>query len=159
MAAFRGHGRNPSRGEARSKKKKTNKPVAKKKAARKKPAKKSASRSLARAGARLAATGGRTSQITIFVFKTGAGTKIRTAPQRAYAGPGFVEWTVVNMVDGSNIPVTLTWPDGGPWGKEPIEIRDGMQRLEIGSEPRGRFKYVVHALDAQEDPEVEIPEM
>jgi hypothetical protein len=142
-----------------SKKKKKGKPATKKTAARKKVTRKSASKSLARAGARLAATGGRTSQITIFVFKTGTGTKIRTAPQRAYAGPGFVEWTVVNMVDGSNIPATITWPDGGPWGKEPIEIRDGMERREIPGEPKGRYKYVVHALDAQEDPEVEIPEM
>jgi hypothetical protein len=126
---------------------------------KKKKGKPAAKKAVKKKVARLAATGGRTSQITIFVFRTGAGTKIRTAPQRAYAGPGFVEWTVVNMVDGSNIPVTITWPGGGPWGKEPIEIRDGMERREIGSEPRGRFKYVVHALDAQEDPEVEIPEM
>lgn len=126
---------------------------------KKKKGKPAAKKAVKKKVARLAATGGRTSQITIFVFRTGAGTKIRTAPQRAYAGPGFVEWTVVNMVDGSNIPVTLTWPEGGPWGKEPIEIRDGMERREIGSEPRGGFKYVVHALDAQEDPEIEIPEM
>jgi hypothetical protein len=100
-----------------------------------------------------------TSQVTIFVFRTGAGNKIRTAPQRAYAGPGSIEWTIVNLVDGSNIPATLSWPgaNGGPWGKEPIEIRDGRLNKEIPAGVEGTFKYVVRALDAQEDPEVEIP--
>ena len=113
----------------------------------------------ASAGPRTASTGGRTAQATIFIFRTGSGTKIRTAPQKLFAGPGFIEWTVVNLVDGSNVPVTLTWPNGGPWGKEPVELRDGMTRKSLEGATAGTYKYVVHGLDAQEDPEVEIPEM
>jgi hypothetical protein len=101
----------------------------------------------------------RTSYATIFIFKTGTGTKIRTAPQRLFAGPGAIEWTVVNLVDGSNVPVTLSWPNGGPWGKEPLDIRDGMVIRSLDDARKGRYKYVVRALDATEDPEVEIPEM
>jgi hypothetical protein len=112
--------------------------------------------------ARLAATtasepSGRTSQITIFIFKTGSGNRIRTSPQRAYAGPGHVEWTVVNLIDGSDVPVRITWPDGGPFGKE-INVRSWQRESVEGVKP-GRYKYVVHALDAVEDPELEIPEM
>ena len=125
------------------------------------PKKKTAKRSAARArpSARLAAAvGGRTSQVTIFLFRTSHGNKIRTAPQRAYAGPGFVEWTVVNLIDGTDVPVTITWPDGGPWGKEPIEIRS-MVRLNCDDVAPGRYKYVVSAFDAREDPEIEFPEI
>lgn len=105
------------------------------------------------------ATTRRTSQITIFLFKTPAGTQIRTAPQLAFAGPGHIEWTVVNLIDGDmTVPVTISWPGGGPWGKDPIVIRDGVARVEVGS-IEGRFKYVVSALDAEEDPEIEIPEV
>jgi hypothetical protein len=108
--------------------------------------------------ARLAAApSGRTSQATIFLFRTGNGNKIRTSPQRAYAGPGHIEWTVVNLIDGTEAPVTITWPDGGPWGKDPIEIRNSVRR-NCDNVPPGRYKYVVSAYDAQEDPEVEFPE-
>jgi hypothetical protein len=103
------------------------------------------------------ATGGRTSQITIFLFRTSQGNKIRTAPQRAYAGPGFVEWTVVNMIDGSDVPVRITWPQGSPFAKESIEFR-GRQRESADGVTPGVYKYVVHAFDTQEDPEVEFPE-
>ena len=136
--------------------KKKGKPAAKK-APKKKAAKKSAAK--ARPSARLAAApAGRTSQATIFLYRTGQGNKIRTAPQRAYAGPGHIEWTVVNLIDGSDVPVTITWPDGGPWGKEPIEFHS-MVRLNVDDVPQGRYKYVVSAFDAREDPELEIPEM
>jgi hypothetical protein len=108
---------------------------------------------------RAAATTGRTAYATIFIFRTSSGTRIRTAPQHLYAGPGAIEWTVVNLVDGSNVPVTLTWPNDGPWGKEPMQIRDGMLRRKLDDAKEGHYKYVVHALDATEDPEVEIPEM
>src|SRR5688572_10454432 len=101
---------------------------------------------------------GRTSQVTVFIFRTSQGNKIRTAPQLAFAGPGHVEWTVVNLVDGTDVPVTITWPDGGPWGKEPLTVR-GCQREPADGVTPGRYKYVVSALDAQEDPEVEFPEM
>ena len=134
--------------------KKKGKPAAKK--APKKAAKKSVSKS--RTAPRLTAeTGGSTSQATIFIFRTGQGNKIRTSPQRMYAGPGHVEWTVVNLVDGSDVPVTITWPDGGPWGKEPLEVRSWTRKSADGVKP-GVYKYVVSALDAQEDPEVEFPQ-
>lgn len=130
----------------------------KKKAAPKKSAKRSVSKS--RTGARLAgaAATGRTLHTTIFLFRTGNGNKIRTSPQRLYANPGdFIEWTVVNLIDGSDVPVTLTWPEQGPWGKDPIEIK-GWTRMPFGDAPSGRFKFVVSALDVQEDPEVEVPD-
>ena len=136
--------------------KKKGKPAAKK-ASKKKAAKKSAAK--ARPAAHFgAAPAGRTSQVTIFLFRTGQGNKIRTAPQLAFAGPGHIEWTVVNLIDGSDVPVTITWPEGGPWGKEPIEIRS-MVRLNADQVRPGRYKYVVSAFDAREDPELEFPEI
>ena len=134
------------------------KKTAPKKASPKKATKKSASKS--RAVARLAGTAstGRTLHVTIFLYRTGHGNKIRTSPQRLYANPGdFIEWTVVNLIDGTDVPVTLTWPEAGPWGKEPIEIRS-WDRKAFGEAPSGRFKFVVSALDAQEDPEIEMPD-
>ena len=101
---------------------------------------------------------GRTSQVTIFLFRTSNGNKIRTSPQHAFAGPGYIEWTVVNLIDGSDVPVTISWPNGGPWGKDPVAIRSFERKDCNGVEP-GRYKYVVSAYDTQEDPEVEFPEM
>ena len=104
-------------------------------------------------------SGGRTVSATIFIYRTSNGNKIRTSPQRLFANPGDrIEWTVVNMVDGTEVPVTITWPDSGPWGKEPIIFRND-DRKEVGASATGRFKYVVSALDAQEDPEVMIPDV
>jgi hypothetical protein len=128
------------------------------KAAAKTTSRKAPRRAAGRTAAAAAGTG-RTAQATIVIFRTGQGTRIRTAPQRLYAGPGAIEWTVLNLVDGTNVPVTLTWPNGGPWGNQPIEIRDGMSRISLEGAKEGRFKYVVSALGATEDPEVEIPEM
>lgn len=126
----------------------------------KKAPKKAATRKAAAAGTRrtasLASTGS-TSQITIFLYRTGNGNKIRTAPQKAFAGPGHVEWTVVNLIDGSDVPVTITWPNGGPWGKEPMGIRSYQRHSADGVAP-GVYKYVVSALDAHEDPEIEFPQ-
>jgi len=142
-------------------KKKKGKPAVKqapkKKTAPKKTARKSVSKS--RSGARLAGGAtGRTLTVTIFLFRTGNGNKIRTSPQRVYANPGdHVSWNVVNLVDGSDVPVTITWPGEGPWGKDPIVIHSSERKL-MGGASYGRFKYVVSALDAQEDPEVECPE-
>jgi len=126
------------------------------KAPKKKAAKKSTatSRPLARAAS---GGGGTTSQITIFLYRTGAGNKIRTSPQKAYAGPGWVEWTVVNLIDGTDVPVRITWPNGSPFGDQELAIR-GWQRVSAEGVKAGVYKYVVHALDAQEDPEVEFPE-
>jgi hypothetical protein len=100
-----------------------------------------------------------TSQITIFLFRTSSGNKIRTAPQRAYANPGGrLEWTVVNMIDGSDVPVRLTWPGGSPFGRDSVEFK-GRQSEMLEGAKTGRYKYVVHALDAIEDPEIEIPDI
>ena len=126
-------------------------------APKKKAAKKSAAAS--RRSARTAVTVDTTitSQITIFLFRTGSGNRIRTAPQHAYAGPGHVEWTVVNLIDGSEVPVRLTWPNGGPWGNQALEFRSWNRVSADGVKP-GTYKYVVHALDTQEDPEIEFPQ-
>jgi hypothetical protein len=114
------------------------------------------SRSAAPSGAGAEAAG-RTLTVTVFLFRTGNGNKIRTSPQRIYANPGDrIAWNVVNLIDGTDVPVTLTWPEAGPWGKDPIQIRS-WDKKPVADTP-GRFKYVVSALDAQEDPEVEIPE-
>ena len=125
-----------------------------KKAAARKPAARSRTASLAGGE-----SGGRTVTGTIFIYRTGQGNKIRTTPQRMFANPGDrIEWSVVNLVDGSDVPVTITWPEGGPWGKEPVSFRSN-DRKALSSEAKGRFKYVVSALDAQEDPELEIPDV
>ena len=106
-----------------------------------------------------ATTTATTSPITIFLFRTGSGNKIRTAPQRAYANPGgHFEWTVVNMIDGSDVPVRLTWPEGSPFPKDAVEFKGRQRESTEGVKP-GRYKYVVHALDAVEDPEIEIPDL
>ena len=127
-------------------------------AARKAPKKKAAARSTAPRTA-IAAEGGRTVYATIFIYRTGSGTRIKTSPQRIYANPNDrIEWSVVNMVDGSDVPVTITWPEQGPWGKQPIEFRN-FDRKAIDGAASGRYKYVVSALGAQEDPEVEIPDI
>ena len=112
----------------------------------------------ARAAGTTSASSGRTVQATIFLYRTGSGNKIRTSPQRMYANPGdHVSWTVVNMVDGSDVPVTITWPEGGPWGRQ-LQLRS-WDRQSLADAKPGRYMYVVTALDAQEDPELEIPEM
>ena len=126
-------------------------------AARKAP-KKAAKKAAARGGLQQSMASGElapTSQVTIFLFRTGSGNKIRTAPQRAYAGPGDIEWTVVNMIDGSDVPVRLTWSGETPF--KPLEFRNRhTEPIPAGAKP-GVYKYVVHAYDTQEDPEVEIP--
>ena len=124
-------------------------------AGRKAPRKAPKKMAAARRGSRLASNGGvtHTAQVTIFLFRTSSGNKIRTAPQRAYAGPGTIEWTVVNMIDGSDVPVRITWVDA-PF--KPLEFRSRhSEPVPVGA--KGLFKYVVHAYDTQEDPEVEIP--
>ena len=140
--------------------KKKGKPAKKgpKKPPKKAPARKAAARPRA---ASLAGgeSGGRTVTGTIFIYRTASGNKIRTTPQRMFANPGDrIEWSVVNLVDGSEVPVTITWPESGPWGKEPISFRSSDRRPLSGA-ATGRFKYVVSALDAQEDPELEIPDV
>jgi hypothetical protein len=102
---------------------------------------------------------GRTRSATITIYRTGAGNKIRTTPQRLYANStDHIEWNVINLVDGSDVPVTITWPEGGPWGKEPIGLHS-WDRKPLAGAAKGRYKYVVSALDAVEDPEIEIPDV
>lgn len=125
-------------------------------AARKAPARKTTARR--RTTSTVAAeTTGITSQVTIFLYRTASGIRIRTSPQRAYAGPGHIEWTVVNLVDGTDVPVRITWPGESPWTKDPIEVRSWFRRSADGVKP-GVYKYVVHAFDAIEDPEIEFPQ-
>ena len=142
-------------------KKKALKKVAKKapkKAVKRKAAKKSASKARATASLAAVAPARRTKTATIFIFKTEGGTRIRTSPQRLYANPGdSVEFNVVNMIDDSEVPVTIVFPGGGPWGKVPFEIRN-WDRKPTGDAPLGRFKYTITALDAEEDPEIELPD-
>lgn len=120
---------------------------------------KPARRSVSRATATLAADGSKTVNATIFIYRTGNGNRIRTSPHRLYANPDDrIAWTVVNLVDGSDVPARITWPGEGPWGKEPIDVR-GYEPKRLESAKAGTYKYVVSALDAVEDPEIEIPEM
>ena len=132
------------------------KKVAKKKAVKKAVKRAASTRSLMQeAGESLA----RTRSATITIYRTGAGNKIRTTPQRLYANAtDHIEWNVINLVDGTDVPVTITWPEGGPWGKEPIGLRS-WDRKPLGGAAKGRYKYVVSALDAVEDPEIEIPDI
>ena len=128
------------------------------KAAARKAPKKAVRKAVARGRTRLTAAGGEfapTSQVTIFLLKTSSGNRIRTAPQRAYAGPGNIEWTVVNLIDGSDAPVRITWV-GQESPFKPLEFRNRHSE-PVPEGVKGVFKYVVHAYDAQEDPEVEIP--
>jgi hypothetical protein len=130
------------------------------KAAKKAVTKKKASRpaARARASASAAAGSGITRQATVIIYRTGSGNKIRTVPQKLYANPGDrIEWSVVNLVDGSDVPVTISWPEKSPFGGGPISFKS-VDRRALDSGAQGRFKYVVSALDATEDPEVEIPD-
>lgn len=142
--------------------KKKGKPAkaAPKKKAAKNPVKKAVKKAAARPAARAAgASLARTRSATITIYRTGAGNKIRTTPQRLYANStDHIEWNVINLVDGTDVPVTITWPEGGPWGKEPISLRS-WDRKPLGGAANGRYKYVVSALDAVEDPEIEIPDI
>ena len=125
------------------------------------PKKKAASRPAmrARASATQSGEGGYTRQATIFIYRTGSGNKIRTSPQKIYANPGDrIEWSVVNLVDGSDVPVTISWPEKSPFGDGPFSFKS-VDRRALASGAQGRFKYVVSALDAVEDPELEIPDI
>jgi hypothetical protein len=139
--------------------KKSAKKAVKKKAVKKKAVKKSASRARVSA-ASLAAPERtpRTKTANIFIFQTGTGVKIRTSPQRLYANPGdHVEFNVVNMIDDSDAPVTIEFPEGGPWGKDPFEIRS-WGRKPLTDATAGRYKFTVRGLGVEEDPELEIPD-
>lgn len=121
-----------------------------------KRAKKPAAR---RSTARVAAATKRTAAATIFVYTANGETRVRTSPQYLVAGPGFIEWTVVNLASGdADVPVRISWPKPGPWGNIPIDIR-GHVRLPVPDTAEGHFKYNVTVGGYTEDPELEIPEV
>lgn len=100
----------------------------------------------------------RTKTANVFIFKTDSGVRIRTSPQRIYVNhTDSVEFNVVNMVDGSDVDVTIEFPGGGPWGNKPFTVRNWARKRLAGA-AEGRFKYVVRAMGVEEDPELEIPE-
>jgi hypothetical protein len=132
-------------------------------AAKKAPKKKAAKKAVKKASRALTAGPApertpRTKTANIFIFKTDAGVRIRTSPQRLYANPGdHVEFNVVNMVDGSDEAVTIEFAGGGPWGKDPFQVRN-WDRKPLTDPALGRFKYTVSAYGYVEDPEIEMPD-
>lgn len=105
------------------------------------------------------AGGPRTVTATILIFSAGGTTTIRTTPQRIYANPGDrVQWSAVNLIDGSEPEVTVSFPRGGPFADREIRFR-GLDHRRVPAAAAGQFKYDVSALGATEDPEIEIPEM
>lgn len=138
---------------------KKKKPAARKTA--KKTTKKTAVKAKARAAARPAAKPtNRTAAATIFVYNVDGQTRVRTSPQILPAGPGFIEWTVVNLHSDDKVDVEISWPDGSPWGgREPIWIKDGNARIPMTGAKDGRYKYNVTVNGYTEDPEIEIPWM
>lgn len=117
----------------------------------KKPARKAGARSAAAPVNRLSAA-------TIFIYKVDGATRVRTSPQRVGAGPGFLEWTVVNLASDEKVDVEITWPAESPWGgKDPISIKDGNCRKSMVGAKDGIYKYNVTANGYTEDPEIEIP--
>ena len=141
-----------------------------KKAAKKAPAKKTAAKKTASKMARTAAAATRrptgkvaaeypqtTRAVTIFLYKTAGGHRIRTSPQLLVAEPGYIEWTVVNLASDEPVDVEINWPNGSPWGGKPITIKNGNERMSLENVKAGRFKYSITANGYTEDPEVDIP--
>jgi hypothetical protein len=142
-----------------SKKKKKQAAPAKKKAVKKakKPARKGGA---SMASATLAgAPRNRTAAATIFLYEVNGEARVRTSPQLLAAGPGHIEWTVVNLTSSDPVDVEITWQTESPWGgNQPIVIRNGNERRSLVGSRDGRFKYNVTANGYTEDPEIEIPE-
>ncbi len=141
---------------SKKKKKPSAKKPVKKTVPKKKPARSAARRAPVRTLA--AAAAGRTSQATIFLYTVDGGIRVRTSPHLMTAGPGHIEWTVVNLASDDAIAVEITFPKEGPWGGQPILIKDGWIRLSLDGAAEGRFRYNVTANGFTEDPEIEIPE-
>ena len=135
-------------------KKAAKKAIVKKTANKKAPAKKAAP---ARRAVATLAAGKRTTAATIFVYKVDGSYRVRTSPQLLSAAPGYIEWTVVKLASDEQVDVEITWPDGGPWGKDPIRFK-GNDRKSLADAKPGRYKYNVTANGYTEDPEVEFPE-
>ena len=109
-----------------------------------------------RAGA--AAVSQRTAAATIFVYQVNGETRVRTAPQLLGAGPGSIDWTVVNLASDTPVDVDITWHGDSPWGgREPIKIKGGNYRRSLVGARPGRYKYNVTVNGFTEDPEIEIP--
>ena len=134
------------------------------KAAAKKAPKKKAAKEVSRAAA---APGGdrrprrrhARRRSTIFIFRHRLGQQDPHLAAACLRRPRHVEWTVVNLIDGTDVPVTIYVAQRQPVGQgADSRFAAGNARLQLPSGVKpGRFKYVVHALDAQEDPEIEIP--
>ncbi len=140
-------------------KKKPGKKTIKKVAAKKKaPAKKPAGKKRAATSRTAAVQSKKTAAATIFLYKTDGGFRVRTSPQLLTAGPGYIEWTVVNLASDEVVDVEITWPAGSPWGGAPIQIKNGNERKSLADAKAGRFKYNVTANGYTEDPEIEYPE-
>ena len=132
-------------------------------AAKKAPKKQGGERSTAAAAARLAATGGRRRRHDRRRSRSSSsGPAGQQDPDRATAAPTRVpvsiEWTVVNLVDGTDVPVTLTWPQRRPVGQGADRIRSSNRRESPSGVKPGDYQVRRHALDAQEDPEIEFPQ-
>lgn len=107
---------------------------------------------------RRAAASQRTAAATIFVYQVNGETRVRTSPQLLGAGPGSIEWTVVNLASDTPVDVDLTWQNDSPWGgREPIKIKGGNYRRSLVGARDGRYKYNVTVNGFTEDPEIEIP--
>jgi hypothetical protein len=100
----------------------------------------------------------RTAAATIFVYQVNGQTRVRTSPQLLGAGPGSIEWTVVNLASDTPVDVDITWQKDSPWGgSEPIKIKGGNYRRSMAGARDGRYKYNVTVNGFTEDPEIEIP--
>lgn len=105
-----------------------------------------------------AAASQRTAAATIFVYQVNGETRVRTSPQLLGAGPGSIEWTVVNLASDTPVDVDITWQNDSPWGgREPIKIKGGNYRRSLVGARDGRYKYNVTVNGFTEDPEIEIP--
>jgi hypothetical protein len=105
-----------------------------------------------------AAASNRTAAATIFVYEVAGQTRVRTSPQLLGAGPGSIEWTVVNLASDAPVDVDITWHSDSPWGgREPIKIKGGNYRRSLVGARDGRYKYNVTVNGFTEDPEIEIP--
>ncbi|OFW40182.1 MAG: hypothetical protein A3J29_00290 [Acidobacteria bacterium RIFCSPLOWO2_12_FULL_67_14b] len=137
----------------------------KKAAPAKKATTKKAKKPARKAGARMASAGvvaaprKRTAAATIFVYQIDGQSRVRTSPQLLGAGPGQIEWTVVNLTSDAPVDVEISWPNESPWGgKDPLVFRGNLRKSLEGARD-GHYKYNVTANGYTEDPELEIPEM
>jgi hypothetical protein len=142
-----------------SKKKAKKAPKSAKKAARKKPARAAAGKSAARPISKaVPPPSRRTAAATIFLYKVDGQTRVRTSPQLLSAGPGNIEWTVVNLSSDEPVEVDIVWQKESPWGgTQPIRIQNGNYRRSLDDAKNGHYKYNVMCDGFCEDPEVEIP--